>query len=229
MRTSLAPLLLILLAAPLRAETARSPSWLDDAAQPGYLAAEKIADGFYGVVRENIAGPNAAPDDSSYQTFSQELSERQARAARRDWEARPAPGALSSSAIDRWLGASIAGHRDALVDAFAASLAERYQLKGFGYFRETEYWSGGALASAALFGGAYAYFAGVRAGFDAGPLKVGLDLTPGKCLRTLPRAADSRRLARVELSKPGMPLSLYAEWGPARAADRLGANWSARF
>lgn len=209
MRTLLAALALVLLAAPLRAETA---SWID-------------------VARENIAGPGVEPLESSYQSFSAEFSARQLRAARRDWESRPAQGSLSGASFDSWLSASIASHRSAVTDAFAASLAARYHLKSFGLapgglFREPENWTAGTLASAALFGGAYAYLAGVRAAFDAGPLKVALDLTPAKALR---HGADSRRLARVELSNQGLPLSLYAEWGPAQAADRVGANWSARF
>ena len=210
MRTLLASLSLILLAAPLH------------------------ADGFYDVVRENIVGPGAAPAEDTYETFSRELSSRQIRAARRDWEARPAQGSLSGGSADAWLAASIAAHRNAFVDAFAASMADRYRMRGFGLapgglLREPENWNAGTLASAALIGGAYAYFTGVRAAFDAGPLKVALDVSPGKCLRTLASAPASRRLARLELSERGIPLSLFAEWGLMQAADRVGANWSARF
>ncbi len=240
MKISPAALSVLLLAAPLRAED----SWIDAAARPGYRAVEKIADGLYDVVRGGVIDAvlprrlgdeiGAAPEESSYAKFSAELSARQARAARRDWEARPAPGGLSAAEVDGWLAASIAAHRDAVMDAFAASLMERYRVKRWGlssgeFLRDTRNWSADLLAPAALFGGAYAYFAGVRADFDAGSLKVGLDLAPGERLRTLSRGADPRRVARLSLSKRSVPLSLYAEWGPARAADRVGASWSARF
>ena len=244
MRILFSSLSLVLLAAPVRAQDPKTPTWIDDAVQPSYLAAEKVADGIYGVVRGDIISTilpkrvggesSAPPEDNSFATFSAELSARQARAARRDWEARPAPGALSTASIDAWLASSIAAHRDAVMDAFAASLMERYRVRRFGrasgdLLRDSDNWSVDMLATAAVFGGAYAYFAGVRADFDAGPLKVELDLAPGESLRTLPHGSDSRHLARLALSKRGIPLSLYAEWGPTQAADRVGANWSARF
>ena len=244
MRMHLACFSLILMTAPLRAEDSKAPAWIDAAAQPTYQTAEKIADGLYGFVRSDLIGPllpeslnsgiDAAPNDDSYATFMTALSARQTRAARRDWEALPAQGAVSAAVLGGYFTDSMARHRDAVLDAFAASLASRYRVKRFGrdsgdLLRDPENWSADVLASATLFGGAYAYFAGVRTDLDAGPVQVGLDLAPGASLKAAALSSDSRRLARVSLSPRNSSLSFYGEWGASLSADRVGASWSSRF
>jgi len=233
---------LALAAAPLKAEDAIAPDWASRAGRPAFDAVQAAADGVYDLASGSLFRPllpdslasrlESAPDGDSYDAFSARLREREQRAARRDLETRPAADADPEAAA-AWSRAALASHRTAFLDAFAGTMGERYGLPGFGrsanaFILDSDNWQPGALASAAVFGGAYAFLAGVRAEVPAGPVELGLDVAPGARLASAAEGRTGRSLARVAVSPRGSPFSLYSEWS-ARSSERVGASWSKRF
>jgi hypothetical protein len=234
--------LLALAAAPVHAEDAIAPDWAADAGRPAFQTVQAVADGVFGLASGDVLRPllpdrlsdqlRAAPEGDSYDAFAARLREREERAARQDLDTRPAAGAAPED-FQAWSRDALAAHRDAAYDAFAAAMAERYGLPGFGrsandYALDPDRWTADAVAPGVLLGGAYAYLAGVRADLLAGPVKLGVDLAPGDRLRAAAESGSGGRLARVSVSSPGSPLSLYTEWS-ARSSERVGASWSKRF
>jgi hypothetical protein len=228
-----------LLAVPLKAEDAIAPDWASSAGRPAFHAVQAVADGVYDFASGSLFKPllpeslasrlDSAPDADSYESFSAHLAAGEERAARRDQETRPAPDA-DPEAIAAWSRTALATHRAAAMDAFAATMGERYGLPGFGrsandFVRDPDNWSPAALGSAALFGGAYAFVAGVRADVPAGPVAFALDAAPGDRLIA---PSCHHELARVAVGPRGSPFSVYAEWD-AHEPERVGARWSQRF
>jgi hypothetical protein len=215
MRLALA--LVALTALPAGAVSPAGTPW--DAARPAYRAAQSFTDGAYAALRRGLLSPvlpgrvsraMAAPEaDDSFDVFSARLRARE-------------------EALARAGDAGPSAQRSAVVDAFGSALNERYRLRLVGrsaesWARDPGAWHARELAPAALFGGALAFAAGLRADLPAAGLDWRLDLAPGA--RFLARSTD-RRLARLAVSRPGSPLSLYTEWS-ARA--RVGASFSRRF
>lgn len=232
------------LAAVLAATLAVPASAREDAGRPVYRLAETLTDGVYGLMRghlfaallpRRLAGRMApAPDRDSYGVFRARLAKTHARAARRAMEAVPAGAAATPAAQAEWRRLVRDEEQDALADAFASTLVDRYQLERFGEYSGTYAlnpgnWEPGFLASASVLGGAYLWAAGVDAGWDAGPVRVGLRLAPGWRWR-MAAGGHGRRLAGLELSRRGSPLSLRAEWGASGpAAERTSLVWERRF
>lgn len=232
------------LAAVLAAAPALPAAAQSEAGRPVYRLAETLSDGVYGLMRghlfsallpRRLAGRMApAPDRDSYGVFRARLAKTHARAARRAMEALPSGAAATPAAQAEWRGLVRDEEQDALADAFASTLVDRYQLERFGedsgaYALNPGNWEPGFLASASVLGGAYLWAAGVDADWDAGPVRVGVRLAPGWRWRA---AADGggRRLAGLELSRRGSPLSLRAEWGSSgAAAEKTSLVWERRF
>ena len=232
-----------LIAAPLAVLLA-IPALGAEPGRPVYRLAEGLSDGIYGLMRghlfsallpRRLAGRMArAPEKDSYAAFSARLSRNHARVARRAMSARPSPTEAGPSAEAKWRDLVRDEEQDALADAFASTMVDRYQLESFGkesgsYALNPGNWEPGFLASASVLGGAYLWAAGVDADFDAGPLNVGMRVAPGWRWRA---AADGggRRLASLELSPRGSELTLRAEWGASGpAAEKTSLVWERRF
>jgi hypothetical protein len=236
----LLPAVLLVISSSLHAAEPASQDWLEGAGRPAFSAAENVADGVYGFVRVNVVGtllPNslaahldASPQGDSYAAFVSEFSSRQLRAAKRDWYTHPQPG----GSVEAWLGDAAAAHRNAALDALAATMADRYRLRRFGQMsgddlRDPDNWDADVLTPAAIFGGTYAYLAGLRADFVTGPLAVGLDIAPGASLEAAAAGTSRRRLARLEVGPHGSPFTVYAEVNATSVSDRVGASWTSRF
>lgn len=234
----------IALAAALAATMALPASAQQEAGRPVYRLAEGISDGVYSLMRghlfaallpRRLAGRMApAPDRDSYGVFRARLAKTHARAARRAMEAVPSGAAATPAAQAEWRRLVRDEEQDAVADAFASTLVDRYQLERFGeasgaYALDPGNWEPGFLASASVLGGAYLWAAGVDADWDAGPVNVGVRLAPGWRWR-MAAAGGGRRLASLELSPRGSPLSLRAEWGASGpAAERTSLVWEKRF
>lgn len=232
------------LAAVLAASVALPAAAQAEAGRPVYRLAETLSDGVYGLMRghlfsallpRRLAGRMApAPDRDSYGVFRARLAKTHARAARRAMEARPAGSAATPAAQAQWRDLVRDAEQDALADAFASTLVDRYQLERFGqdsgaYALNPGNWEPGFLASASVLGGAYLWAAGVDADWDAGPVRVGVRLAPGWRWRVAAEGGG-RRLAGLELSRRGSPLSLRAEWGSSGpAAEKTSLVWERRF
>ena len=232
------------LAAVLVAGSALPAAARSEAGRPVYRLAETLSDGVYGLMRghlfsallpRRLTGKMArAPRRDSYGVFRARLSRTHARAARRAMDARPDGQAATPAAQAEWRRLVRDEEVDALADAFASTLVERYELERFGrdsgaYALDPGNWEPRFLASASVLGSAYLWAAGVDADWDAGPVRVGVRLAPGWRWRM---AADGggRRLAGIELSRRGSPLSLRAEWGSSGpAAERTSLVWERRF
>lgn len=229
--------LALLLAAPARAD------WTEDPGRPAYRAIERLSDGAYSLLRGSLFSTllpgrltremGRAPTTDSYAAFRANFSVKQDRAARRVLEARPAAQTDGPSARAAWLGYAREEQTAALRDALLDTLVDRYGLETFGrrsgaYASDRGNWEPGFLASSSVLGSAYLWAAGVDAGFDAGPARLGLQLAPGWRWRSAVEGRAVRRLARVETSRGGA--SLYAEWDAGSSdAARVGASLSRRF
>lgn len=217
------------------------PAKAEWSGRPAYRALEKVSDGVYGLMRGTLRTtlPSrlsrdmaAAPEQDSYETFRRELGRRHEGAAARIRSARPASAVDSPQSQSRWRTYAAEQEQDVLLGAFAETMVGRYRLEAFGessgsYAKDRRNWEPGFLAPAAVFGGAYLWVAGVDAGWDAGPARVGLRLAPGWRWRSAPGA---RRLATVELSPARSELKLSAAWGGSGpAAETVALNWTRRF
>lgn len=238
------PLLLATLtAAPAGAEALPPQAWSGAASAPAFRAAQVLADGAYDLsgallrplLPDAVAARVAsAPDADSAPVFAARLRQRQERAVEAGLASRPAGDAATPAAVAEWSRGLLDAQRDAALDAFAMTLADRYRLQRLGratgdFARDSAHWtSADFLAPGAVLGGAYAYLAGIRADFAAHGLKFRLDLAPGERLRAAAEGGAGGRLARVAVSRHGSPLSVYGEWS-ARASERVGAVWSRRF
>lgn len=240
MRKTVLALTLAASALPVSAE-----GWTDAAARPAYHAIETVSDRVYGLMRGDLFTPllpgrlsqkmSSVPSGDSYSAFTAELRRRQERAARRDAES--LQGVTTPQAQTEWRRRALTAHREAALDALAHTLLGRYQLDRFGkdsgeYAKHGEHWDREFLTSGLLLGGAYAYFAGVRAGWNAGPAHIGLDLRPGQALRSSIENGSGAGLASLRVSPRGTHLTLRTDWGlhSGRAqAQRVGLSYSNRF
>lgn len=239
------PLLVAALtAAPARAAATPPQAWAGEASGPAFRAAQAVADGVYEFASGAVLRPilpdalaarvASAPDEDSAPVFAARLRARQERAIEAGLASRPAGDAATPAAVADWSRGLLEAQRDAALDAFAMTLADRYRLQRLGratgdYAKDSAHWSSpDFLAPGFVLGGAYAYLAGVRADFTARGLKFRLDLAPGERLRSAAEGGGAGRLARVAVSRRGSPLSAYAEWS-ARASERVGATWTRRF
>ena len=238
---------LMILALALAAAPARAGDWTDAAAGPAYRAVETVSDGVYGLLRFSLFDPllpdrlsqrlGDAPEESSYAGFSVELKSREERAWRAALESRPLGEAATPAAVSDWSRRTFRSETSAAGDALAQSLAARYQIARFGrdsgdFASDFRNWDADFLASAALFGGAYVYLAGLRADWTAGPLLVALDVKPGSALRGQIESGECAGLASLRLSPRGSPFSLRTDWGVhgARlASERVGLGYSLAF
>jgi hypothetical protein len=207
-----------------------------------YRAVERVSDGVYGLMRGTLftsvlprrltRDMAAAPEQDSYAAFRAELSKHQLRASRRIVDARPQGVVASPASLAKWRTLARDEEQDALAGAFASTMVDRYKLEAFGessgaYAKDRRNWEPGFLAPAAVLGGAYLWVAGVDAGWNAGPARVGLRVAPGWRWRA---AGEARRLASVELSARDLPLSVRADWGgTGPEAEAVTVAWTQRF
>ncbi len=220
-----------------------APSWATEAGKPVYRAAQGIADGLYALASGRLIAPllpdrlasriSSVPDEDSLPIFAAHWREKEERAAAAGLAARPTGDAATPMATAAWSRDQLDAQRHALIDAFAATLVDRYRLQKLGratsaYARNADNWNADFLVPGILLGGAYAYLAGIRADLNVRQMHVRLDMAPGERIRSAAQGDESRRLARLAISRRGSPLSVYAEWS-AHAPQRLGANWSRRF
>lgn len=238
MKAALAAALLLFPALPAAA------AWREAPGRPAYRLAEGLSDGVYGLMRGHLFSAllprrlvrhmAPAPEKDSYGAFRARLSRTHARAASRAMDARPRGLAATPAAQAQWAALVRDEEQDALTDAFASTLVDRYELENFGkdsgaYALNRANWEPGFLASASVLGGAYLWAAGVDADWDAGPMRVGLRLAPGWRWRAAAEG-NGRRLARLEFSPRGSSLSLRAEWGASGpAAEKTSLVWERRF
>jgi len=240
---TLALVLLALTAIPLKAaEPGSAPDWTPETGRPAFQAAQAVVDGVFGVA-SGVLKPllpdgldsrrlTDSPAGDTYADFTARLERGEARADRLAQESRPLADATPVD-FQNWGRSAFNAHRDAAMDAFAGSLADRYGLPGFGraandYALDPRGWGADALAPGLLFGGAYAFLAGVRTRIPAGPVVIGLNVAPGRTLLSAAEGDSARRLARVSAALSGSPLELYAEWS-ARSSERVGTSWTCRF
>jgi hypothetical protein len=231
-----------LLLSPSLSRAASSVDW-NSAAQPVYASAENFTDAAFSLVQKPLAFllPGRSADrfgedsgESSYDQFARQLKNKQNRADEIIAQSMPV-GPVSSAALAAWRGRVVGEERKALTDSFAATFAARYGLNRFNPLApdpDAGAWDAGRLASTALFGSVYAYVAGLRADFRAGPVKVDVDVASGA--RVVQEWANGRggRLATVRVSRGDSPLSLAAEWGARDGrADResLALDYTRRF
>lgn len=217
------------------------PAEAEWSGRPAYRALEKVSDGVYGLMRGTLRttlpsrlsrSMSAAPEQDSYALFRSEFSRRHGAAAERIRAARPSAARDTPDSQARWRSYAAEQEQDALLGAFAETMVGRYKLESFGessgeYAKDRRNWEPGFLAPAAVFGGAYLWVAGVDAGWDAGPARVGLRIAPGWRWRS---AGGARRLASLELAPDGSALKLSADWGGSGPeAETVALNWTRRF
>lgn len=221
--------------------------WTDAAAHPAYSAVEKLSDGVYGLLRGDLFTPllpqrlsqkmSSVPVGDSYTAFTAEMRRRQELAARRNAETIPVGSASHPASQTEWRERAFAAHREAALDALASTLLRRYQLDRFGkdsgeYAANSGHWDREFVTSGLLLGGAYAYFAGVRAGWNAGPAHIGLDLRPGQALKTSVENGSGSGLASLRISPRGTNFALRTDWGVRGGhalAERVGLAYTRRF
>jgi len=240
MRRTVLALTLAAAAFPVSAE-----GWTDAAARPAYRAVETVSDRVYGLLRGDLFTPllpgrlsqkmSSVPVADSYPAFTAELRRRQERAARKNAET--LPSATNPVAQTAWRERALSAHREAALDALAQTLLSRYHLDRFGkdsseYASHGEHWDREFVTSGIILGGAYAYLAGVRAGWTAGPAHIGLDLRPGRTLQTSVEDGAGSGLASLSISPRGTNISLRTDWGVRGGhalAERVGLAYAQRF
>jgi hypothetical protein len=216
---------ILLAAAPATAADWRGP----------YGAVEAVSDGVYGLLRGQFFAAvlpqglsrqmSRAPAGSSYAVFAGKLRRNQDEAERRIVVARPT-GAQALSI-----------ETTVLADALADTLVWRYQLEKFGrdsgaYASQARNWDPEFVASAAVLGSAYLYFAGLRTDWTMGPVRVDLDTGSGAALRSALESGQGRNLASLSLRRRGGSLALRLDAGLQDAhasADRYGVTYTTRF
>lgn len=242
MRKVLAALLLAAAALPSRAG-----SWSKTAVHPAYHAVESLSDRVYGLLRGDLFTPllpgrlsrklSAVPVSDSYPAFTAELRRRQEHAARRDAETLPTGSAATPQAQDAWRRKALVAHTEAALDALAHTMLSRYHLEAFGrdssdYAAQGANWDRELVTSGVLFVGAYTYLVGMRAGWNAGPAHIGLDLRPGSALRGAARSGTGSGLASLRISPRAGGLTLRTDWGLRGGhalAERIGLSYARRF
>jgi hypothetical protein len=125
----------------------------------------------------------------------------------------------------------------ALSDAFVETLLARYQIRRFGkssnsYASNIQNWDADFFTSAVLFGGAYAYVAGVRTSININALRFELDLSPGRALQSAFQTGNNQKISEIRLSRRGSPWTLKSRLRLQQGhliGDNLGIHFTQRF
>jgi hypothetical protein len=225
---------------------------LSGAVQPAYRFIEGLSDGAYNFVRVHLIcsllpermtrSLKAAPSQDSGELFAKNLHDRQARLLERERADYPflmRQGAASDPRrLQEWRARFVEDQEGVVLDAFADTLFERYQLKSFGrasegYVKDARNWDAGSAAMTGVIGGALLYVRGFHATVPAGPLTLKIDLRPGQRLaQALTSGGEASGLGSFELGYRDAPVTLAMEWGVAGGrvrGDSAGLKYRLRY
>lgn len=200
--------------------------------QPAYQAVERVSDGVYKLLRHYVAGTllpdrltrhlSDAPDAHTYGLFSAELAKKQGQAAARLKDSYPAAkhGLRDREEMAEWQRRFEREETQVGIDSLKNALVERYELESFGrfselYSKDRRNWDPQFLASSAVLGGTYVWFAGFKKTFRYAGLEAAVGAKP------------QRRSASLEVGVKDAPLKLKGEVG--QFATRYGVSFAQRF